>query len=302
MAGSVSGGCVEGTIVYEAQDVLSSGLSKLLEYGVVDEDGWEVGLACGGTIEVFVEPLTAIHMSLFPALRENEPVGLVTRLDGEGHLLSWPDGRFEGNEDLLSEIEWGPDPGVEPKAAQHTGPGGPIFVQVFASPPMLTIVGAVHLAQPLVRIAQEMGFWVRVIDGRSLFATRDRFPEADELIVAWPQEALGPRHLRSRDAVAVLTHDPKFDIPALEEALKSPVGYIGVLGSHTTQADRQEALRAKGFTEKDLARIHGPIGLDLGGGGPEEIALAIMAEIIAVRYAIPQEARSISKGEAGAEG
>ena len=302
MAGSVSGGCVEGTVVYEAQDVLSSGHSRLLEYGVADADGWEVGLACGGTIEVFVEPMTSIHELLLPALRENEPVGLITPLDGGGHLLSWPDGRIEGNEDLLPEIEWGTDIGVEPKAERRTGPDGPIFVQIFASPPTLTIVGAVHLAQPLVRIAQVMGFLVRVVDGRRVFATRDRFPEADELIVAWPQEALGLEHLRPQDAVAILTHDPKFDIPALEVALQSPVGYIGVLGSRTTQAHRRDALQEKGFTKDDLARINGPIGLNLGGRGPEEIALAIMAEIVAVMHAVPQEARALSKGEVGAGG
>jgi xanthine dehydrogenase accessory factor len=155
-------------------------------------------------------------------------------------------------------------------------------VQVFAPPPVLTVVGAVHLAQPLVRLAQTVGFRVRVVDARRLFATRERFPTADELVTAWPGEGLRPEHLRPRDAVAILTHDPKFDIPALEIALRSPVGYIGLLGSDTTQTSRRSALVERGFRMEELERIHGPIGLDLGGREPEEIALEILAEIVAV--------------------
>ena len=281
MAGSVSGGCVEGAVYQEAQEVLDEGKPRRLRYGVVDEGGWEVGLACGGTIEVYVEPLAPIHRQLLTALEAGETVALVTRLDGGGHLLAWPDGRVEGEPGLAGEVE-GAFPG--PLAELRRRPEGDLFIQVFTHPPTLTIVGAVHLAQPLVRLAQEVGFRVRVVDGRRIFATRERFPTADELIVAWPQEALGPEHLRPQDAVVILTHDPKFDVPALEAALKSPVGYIGLLGSRSTQAKRRAALAERGFTEEEMARIHGPVGLDLGGRAPEEIAVAILAEIIATRH------------------
>ncbi|HEY74937.1 MAG TPA: XdhC family protein [Thermoflexia bacterium] len=279
MAGSVSGGCVEGAVFREAQAVLEGAPPKRLRYGVADEGGWEVGLACGGTIEIYLEPLAPIHERLLEALRADETVALVTRLDGGGHLLAWPDGQMEGDRSLADELETA-FPG--PLAELRPSPQGDRFVQVFAPPPTLTIVGAVHLAQPLVRLAQVLGFRVRVVDARRVFATRDRFPTADELVVAWPKEALGPDHLRPSDALVVLTHDPKFDVPALEIALRSPVGYIGLLGSQSTQARRKKALKERGFTEKDLARIHGPVGLDVGNS-PEEIALGILAEIVAHR-------------------
>jgi xanthine dehydrogenase accessory factor len=149
----------------------------------------------------------------------------------------------------------------------------------------LTVVGAVHIAVPLVAMARQLGFHVRLVDARRTFATQDRFPEVDELVVAWPQEALTSEALRPQDAVVVLTHDPKFDVPALEAALSSSVGYIGLLGSITTQERRRTALTEKGFEDEDLARIHGPVGLDLGGRRPAEIALAILAEMVAVQNA-----------------
>lgn len=281
MAGSVSGGCVEGAVFQEAQEVLSGGPPKRLRYGTMDEGGWEVGLACGGTIEIYLEPLAPIHQRLLAALQANETVALVTRLDGGGHLLLWPDGRLEGDAGLAAEVEGGfPE---SPAELRH-GPAGDRFIQVFTTPPVLTIVGAVHIAQPLVRLAQVMGFRVRVVDGRRAFATRDRFPTADELIVAWPQEALRTEYLRPEDAVVILTHDPKFDLPALAAALRSPVGYIGLLGSRTTQTKRRNALARQGFTEEDMSRIHGPVGLDLGGRRPEEIALSIISQIVAVLH------------------
>jgi xanthine dehydrogenase accessory factor len=288
MGGSVSGGCVEGAVFQEAQEVLAGGLPKRLRYGTTDEGGWEVGLACGGTIEVYLEPLAPIHRRLMAALQGDEAVALVTRLEGEGHLLAWPDGRMDGDTNLAPEVEWGGAgerrPHPEPLVVLLPRAQGDLFVQVFAPPPTLTIVGAVHLAQPLVQLAQVLGFRVRVVDGRRVFATRERFPTADELVVAWPQEALGAGHLRPMDAVVILTHDPKFDVPALELVLRSPVGYVGLLGSPKTQARRRAALEERGFAEAELARVHGPVGLDLGGREPVEIALAIVAEIISVRH------------------
>ncbi len=280
MTGSVSGGCVEGAVFEQAQAVLEGEPPKRLRYSAVDEQGWEVGLACGGTIEVYVEPLADIHRRLLKALEAEETVALVTDLESGAHLLAWPDGRQAGDPSLASALT----PFSGPSAELHRSSEGDVFVDVFAPPPTLTIVGAVHIAIPLVTLAQTLGFHVRIVDARRAFATPERFSEADELIVAWPREGLKPGHLRPQDAVVVLTHDPKFDVPALDIALRSSVGYIGLLGSTTTQAKRQVALREKGFDEDDLSRIHGPVGLDLGGREPAEIALAIVAEIVAVRH------------------
>jgi xanthine dehydrogenase accessory factor len=276
---------VEGDVLRHAQDVLAGEAPKRLRYTALAEDSWEAGLACGGTIEVFVEPLIAIHRQLLRALQEEETVALATRLDGSGHLLAWPNGRLSGDRSLAPELMAlladGPFP--SPKAELRRRPDGDLFLEVLTRSPTLSIVGAVHIAVSLVTMAQALGFYVRLVDARRAFATRDRFPSADELIVAWPQDALDPGHLRPQDALVVLTHDPKFDVPALEEALRSPVGYIGLLGSTTTQEKRRSALRERGFSEKDLARIHGPVGLNLGGRQPAEIALAILAEIVAVQ-------------------
>ncbi len=278
MAGSVSGGCVEGDVFREAQNVLSGGKPTRLQYGAVDEEGWEVGLACGGVIGVFVEPLKEIHHHLMNALEDDQTVAFATRLDGRGHTLAWPDGRAEGDPDLTSELmDLLPGPAAELRGL----PQGDVFLELFTQPPTLTVVGAVHIAVPLVALAQVVGFHVRLVDARRAFATRDRFPEVDELVVAWPEDAMTSRYLRPCDAVVVLTHDPKFDIPALTIALKSPVGYIGLLGSPSTQTKRQDTLKERGFASKELDRIHGPVGLDLGGRRPAEIALSILAQIVA---------------------
>ena len=282
MAGSVSGGCVEGAVFEEAQEVLSSGSPKRLRYGIADETAWEVGLACGGTIEVYVEPLAEAHRQLLTALEAEETVALATRLDGGGHLLAWPDGRLEGDRSLAPELTaLFPGPAAE---LRHRPEEGDVFLEVFAPPPTLVIVGAVHVAMPLVLLSQTLGFRVRVIDPRRAFATRERFPTVDELSVAWPQDALQAEELGPQHYIVILSHDPKFDLPALQIALRSRAVYIGCIGAHTTQAKRKAALREAGFSEAELARIHGPVGLDLGGREPAEIALAILAEIVAVRH------------------
>lgn len=278
MAGSVSGGCVEGDVFRVAQHVLAGGEPTRLQYGAVDEEGWEVGLACGGVIGVFVEQLGEIHRHLLKALESDETVGFATRLDGGGHTLAWPDGRAQGDAALKSELmELLPGPAAELRGL----PQGDVFLELFTQQPTLTVIGAVHIAVPLIELARVLGFHVRLVDARRTFATRDRFPEVDELIVAWPEDALTSRYLRPCDAVVVLTHDPKFDIPALMIALKSPVGYIGLLGSPSTQTKRHDALKARGFDNEALNRIHGPVGLDLGGRRPAEIALSILAQIVA---------------------
>ncbi len=278
MAGSVSGGCVEGDVFRKAQDVLVNDTPRRVHYGTVDETGWEVGLACGGSIDVFVEPFDEIHRYLIDALEKDESVALGTRLDGGAHTIVWPGGEVRGDPALASDLaELFPGPAAE---LRHS-PQGDVFLEVFSPSPALTIIGAVHISIPLVSIAKVLGFHVRLVDARRAFATRDRFPDVDELIVAWPRDAMPARYLRPCDAVVILTHDPKFDVPALEVALRSPVGYVGLLGSPSTQAKRHAALKDKGFSSEDLARIHGPVGLDLGGRRPAEIALAIAAEIVA---------------------
>jgi len=293
MAGSVSGGCVEGAVFEEAQEVLAGGSLKRLRYGVVDETGWEVGLACGGTIEVYVEPLVEVHRRLLAALEAEETVALATRLDGTGHLLAWPDGRLEGDCSPIT-LQKGHSDGAlvtqltalfpGPAAELRRGVEGDVFLEVLTPPPMLVIVGAVHIAVPLVTLAQTLGFHVRLVDARRAFATRERFPTADELIVAWPQDALEAEKLGPQHSVVILTHDPKFDLPALQIALRSRATYVGLIGSRKTQAKRKAALREAGFGETEMARIHGPVGLDLGGRKPAEIALAILAEIVAVQH------------------
>ncbi len=281
MVGSVSGGCVEGAVFEQAQAVLADDTPRRLRYGVTDETGWEVGLACGGDIEVYVEPLADVHRRLLEALEAEESIGLATRLDGRGHLLAWPDGRLEGDRalaPLLTDLFPGP------AAERRPTPEGDVFLQVLLPPPTLIIVGAVHIAAPLVALAQTVGFHVRVVDARRAFANRERFPTADELVVAWPQDALHADRLGPQHHVVILSHDPKFDLPALEIALRSQASYIGLIGSRTTQAKRQAALREAGFTEAELSHIHGPVGLDLGGRTPAEIALSILAEIVAAQH------------------
>jgi xanthine dehydrogenase accessory factor len=210
-----------------------------------------------------------------------ETCALVTWLDGRGHLLAWPDGGFDGDRSLASAIARAfPGPIAE---LCHTG-GADAFVQTFRPPPVLIIVGAVHLAIPLVTLAQTLGFRVHIVDPRRTFATTERFPTVEELDLRWPQDALRAEDLGPEHCLVVLSHDPKFDLPALRIALGSRVGYVGVLGSPVTQRKRRQVLIDEGFSEEDLARIHGPVGLDLGGREPAEIALAIMAEIVAVRH------------------
>ena len=262
MAGSVSNGCIEGAVFEEAQKVLKSGKPKLAAFGVADDVAFEVGLACGGHIEVFVQPLAPVHRRLIEMLERNEAATLRTNLvTGEADLTA---GSQAGSE--LARRE------------------GDVFVEPLRRPAHLVIVGAIHIAIPLHRLAKLMGYRVTVVDARSKFATKERFPEADELIVSWPDEALSKLTLDRSTYVVILTHDPKFDLPALRSVLGQEVGYIGAIGSRKTNQNRFDALRAEGFSDEQLSRVHGPVGLDLGGRGAEETALGILAEITAVRF------------------
>jgi len=261
MAGSVSNGCIEGAVFEEAQKVLESGQSRLVDYGVADETAFEVGLACGGHIQVLISVASEVHDSLAEKLVENRPCYLETELaTGDAALLL--------------------------KAPDRDQPWryGDLFVEPFPRLPHMVIVGAIHIAVPLHRLAKLMGYRVTVVDARAKFATAERFPEADEVIVAWPDEALAGIPIDRSTAVVILTHDPKFDMPALRAVLGKGAGYIGAIGSSKTNANRFDALREEGFSDQALAAVHGPIGLDLGGRGAEETALGIMAEVTAARH------------------
>jgi xanthine dehydrogenase accessory factor len=236
IAGSVSGGCVEGAVVEEIEKARRTGQSAVVRYGISDEQAWSVGLACGATIEVLVEP----------ELRPEVEAG-ARASDDRVVALALPDGSGE-------------------------------FAEVFPSPRRLVVYGAVEIARPLVRLAHELGYRVVVVDARAAFATAERFPEADELIVGWPDEVSERVCLAQSDAVAVLAHDPKLDDPALLQAFAAGCRYVGALGSRKTQDERRDRLSAAGVAPADVARLHGPIGLDLGGREPAETALAIMAE------------------------
>ncbi len=262
MAGSVSNGCIEGAVFEEAQEVLNNGTPKIAAFGVADDVAFEVGLACGGHIEVFIQPLAPVHRQLIGMLHRDEAATLRTNL-------------VSGEADLVKGT---------PAGTELARRDGDVFVEPIRRPAHLVIVGAIHIAIPLHRLAKLMGYRVTVIDARAKFATKERFPEADELIVAWPDEAMGKIAIDNSTYVVILTHDPKFDLPALRSVLKEDAGYVGAIGSRKTNQNRFDALRKEGFTEAQLARVHGPIGLDLGGRGAEETALGILAEITAARF------------------
>ena len=262
MAGSVSNGCIEGAVFEEAQKILESGEAKIAAFGVADDVAFEVGLACGGHIEVFIQPLGRAQRQVIDMLNRNEPATLKTNL-------------VTGD----AEVVKGTPAGIELPRRE-----GDVFIEPFRRPAHLVVIGAIHIAIPLHRLAKLMGYRVTVIDARAKFATKERFPEADELIVAWPDEAMAKVTVDNSTYVVILTHDPKFDLPALRSVLEKDAGYIGAIGSRKTNQNRFDALRKEGFTEAQLARVHGPIGLDLGSRGAEETALGILAEITAVRF------------------
>jgi xanthine dehydrogenase accessory factor len=297
MAGSVSGGCVETSVYGELMDVLAGGPPRLLHYGITEDMIWDVGLACGGTIDVFVQPLDPALVSAFrDHLDRQDPVAWVTALSPqpspqpalaeaggttalvtrEAVALGMVDPRAVAvARQMLA--------GRESGAVQLLEGGIELFIEPFLLPPVLLLVGGVHVAIPLARFAKELGFRVVVIDPRRKFANPERFPQADEIWVEWPDEALA--HLRVDDAtyLVLLTHDPKIDEPTLAAALKTDARYIGAIGSRKTHADRFERMARWGVTAQELRRVYAPIGLDLGGRTPAETALSIMAEVVAVK-------------------
>ena len=290
ISGSVSGGCVEGAVYEAGIESLELNQPRLLHFGVADETAWEVGLACGGSIDVFVKPLDA---ESFKSLREvltNEDLAvLVTVVRGPEELL--------GRELLVTEKgekkgfiskEW--DEVVIGLTKETMALGNTrhvmlndsieVFIEVFAPPPTLVVVGGVHITIALVALAKTLGYRTIVIDPRKAFGNEQRFPNVDRLIQAWPEDAFKQVPLTRSTAVAMLTHDPKLDDPALKIALPSPAFYVGALGSRTTQSRRRARLLNEGLAETQLDRLHGPIGLDIEAHTPEEIALSIMAEIV----------------------
>jgi xanthine dehydrogenase accessory factor len=275
MAGSVSNGCIEGAVFEAAQEVLQSGEARLVPFGVADDVAFEVGLACGGHVEVFIQPLNDAHLQLLRAIEASQPVLVRTDLRS-------------GATEILETAPRSELPHRD----------GDAFLEPFLRPPHLIIVGAIHIAIPLHRMAKLMGYRVTVIDARSKFASRLRFPEADEVSVAWPDEGLAKLTLDRSSYVVILTHDPKFDLPALRAVVGKDVRYIGAIGSRKTNASRFDQLRSEGVPEEQLAAVHGPIGLNLGGRGAEETALAIMAEVTAVRYGASGESMKQAKEQA----
>ena len=269
MEGSVSGGCVEGAVVVEALEALEKGEHRLLEFGVADDDAFAVGLACGGTIRVLVEPVGEVMpedllSELVAARAARMALTCEVNLE-EGvrrlHHAAYPE-RMRMDRS-----------GFE--ADEHT------FVTVYNPPLRLIIVGAVHIAQGLVPMARIAGYDVVLIDPRGAFGSEARFP-GEVILEDWPDEAVAELGLDARTAMVLLTHDPKLDDPALMAALKADCFYIGALGSKRTHAKRVERMLGVGFDAAQIARIHGPVGLDIGAAGPAEIALAILAEMTAV--------------------
>jgi len=296
MLGSVSGGCVENDVFGHALDVLDSGRPVLVRYEVADELGLTVGLSCGGSIEVLIEPFAGAEawQALCRAIEDERPAVLGVALTPPSiagrKLVVFDDGTSAGSvdaglDDQIAVAARGlmREGGTRVLSVPWRSDAATVFIEALPTLQRLFIVGGTHTAIPLCRLAKVLGFRVAVIDARSAYATAERFPDADELLLARPDEALAGAGNDST-YVVILTHDPKFDLPALTSALRSGVRYIGILGSRRTHERRKAELRQQGFTEADLARIRAPIGLDLGARTPEEIALAILAEMLAVRY------------------
>ncbi|WP_145503267.1 XdhC family protein [Streptomyces sp. CFMR 7] len=305
--GSVSGGCVEGAVYELCQQALQDGASVRERFGYSDEDAFAVGLTCGGVIDILVTPVRAddparpVFAAALAAAAEGTATALARVTDGPEELLGLPllvrpDGSYEGG--LGGHPALDRTAAAETRAlldAGRTGPltigeqgsrcGRPIQLLVESSvpPPRMIVFGAIDFAAALVRAGKFLGYRVTVCDARPVFATAARFPEADEVVVEWPHRYLAGTATDARTVLCVLTHDAKFDVPLLEAALRLPVAYVGAMGSRRTHLQRNDRLREVGLTDRELARLHSPIGLDLGARTPEETALSIAAEIVAVR-------------------
>ena len=301
--GSVSGGCVEGALFEVGQEVLADGSPRYETYGVSDDDAYAVGLTCGGILEVFVERVDEHTWpeleGVMGSVERDEPVAVATIVRGPHfvgrHLVVRPD-HTEGTlgterlDDTVREdaigmlaagrtgfLHYGPE-------GERLGEGLDVFVASFAPPAQMFVFGAIDFSAALVRVGKLLGYRVTVCDARPVFATVKRFPDADEVVVDWPHRWLERQHVDARTVIAVLTHDPKFDVPALTVALRTQAGYVGAMGSRRTHDDRLVRLKEAGLTDAELARLHSPIGLDLGARTPEETAISIAAEIVQARW------------------
>ncbi|MFE7040905.1 XdhC family protein [Streptomyces atratus] len=302
--GSVSGGCVEGAVYDLCVQALRDGRTVRERFGYSDEDAFAVGLTCGGVIEILVTPVRAdapVFQAAVSAADRGEAAALARVARGQGELLGrallvHPDGSYEGSLDGHPELDEAA--AAEARAMLDTGltgtveiaedgsscPGGVmLFVESRVPPPRMIVFGAVDFATALVRAGKFLGYHVTVCDARPVFATRARFPAADDLVVDWPHRYLRRTATDERTVLCVLTHDAKFDVPLLEAALRLPVAFVGAMGSRRTHEDRNRRLREVGVTNRELARLRSPIGLDLGARTPEETALSIAAEVVAAR-------------------
>ncbi len=291
--GSVSGGCVEGKVVEAALTAMGDRRHRLLEFGVSNEDAWEVGLACGGTVRIYVEPVSSggatadgpLGREVLEAVRraraEKRALVVLTPLDG-GPVRAWSPG-----DPLETDLQDAAERALATDEASSVETGaGAVFVQAMNPPLKLVIVGAVHMAEPLARIASLLGYEVTLVDPRQAFARAERWPGL-VVLTDWPDEVLGAMSLDHRTAIVALTHDPKIDDPALATALGSPAFYVGALGSTKTHASRLRRLEARGVPTGTLARIHGPVGLRIGARSPGEIAVSIAAQMTETLRRVP---------------
>jgi xanthine dehydrogenase accessory factor len=289
MVGSVSGGCVETAVVEEGLESLKRSQLRLLHYGVSDDDAWEVGLACGGKISVMVEPIDTRWWQLAAdAAQHDKSLTTLTIIEGDGLGAKIAlDGNSEivFNNGVLSseQLQTLVSGSIPAQSGRATLAGYEVMVDVIAARPHLVIVGGVHIAMSLQHFAKALGFRVTLIDPRQAFASEERFPNVDCLSHDYPDKALAQIGIDRNTYLAILTHDPKIDDPALKTALRAKPAYIGVLSSKRTHQKRIARLTQDGIGEHELARLHTPIGLAIDAGTPEEIALAVMAEIIAVK-------------------
>src|SRR5262250_560799 len=298
--GSVTiGGCVDAQVIEESADVLHKNAPRLLELNLGDEEAWEIGLTCGGTIEVFVEPVDLekpddATIALYERLKAHAEAGgrgaILTRLEGArdgAKMIVFDGGKHEGSLGdaaldvaVLSAAAMAIKAG---KTATITVEGTRVFAEVFVPASILLVVGASHVAMPMVTLAKVLGFKTIVVDGRPRFATRERFPDVDDLRIGIPSDLVKDVPLVASTALVLVAHDYKYDLPVLRHALATPVGYVGLLGSSRRGKAILDLLREDGVTEDALARVHVPIGLDLGAQSAPEIALAVVAEILAVQ-------------------
>ena len=274
IAGSVTGGCVEPDVVLAAEDVLAGGPPVVRDYGYSDDEAFEVGLPCGGAVRILVDEMDPdVVARLAEAVREEASLAVVTRIAGP-HV----------GDRVVTEAD-GAD--AEAAALIRAGESGTVgsgdderFVMTVAPRPRMYVFGAIDFASSVATMGRFLGYHVTVCDARGAFVTPERFPDADELVVRWPHELIAEAPIDERSAICVLTHDAKFDVPALQAALKTSAGYIGAMGARRTTDRRTERLRAEGVSDEEMARIHAPIGLSIRSRTPQEVAVAIGAEII----------------------